>query len=110
VEYPILVILAVLGIGTVLVVLPVALTTLAEHREPRSLLCPETGLPAAVQVDAGRATRGAIFGRMRFAVQSCSRWPERRCCAQGCLSPLVAAALPPDTSAAGSPAASGSRG
>lgn len=104
-EYPILVILAVLGIGTVLVVLPVALTTLAEHREPKSLLCPETGLPAAVQVDAARATRGAVFGRMRLAVQSCSRWPERRCCAQGCLSPLVAATLPPYTS--GGPAASG---
>ena len=104
-EYPILVILAVLGIGTVLVVLPVALTTLAEHREPRSLLCPETGLPAAVQVDAGRATRGALFGRTRLAVQSCSRWPERRGCAQGCLSPLVAAILPPATSAGGGPAA-----
>ena len=106
-EYPILVILAVLGIGTVLVVLPVALTTLAEHREPKSLFCPETGAPAAVQVDAGRATRGAVFGVMRLAVRNCSRWPERRSCAQGCLSPLVAATLPPDTSAAGGPAASG---
>ncbi len=103
-EYPILVILAVLGIGTVLVVLPVALTTFAEHRETKSLLCPETGLPEAVQVDAGLATRGAIFGRMRLAVQSCSRWPERRCCAQGCLSPLAAAALPPETSAGAGPA------
>jgi len=107
VEYPILIILAVLGIGTVLAVLPVALTTLAEHREPKSLLCPETALPAAVQVDAGRATRGALFGRMRLAVQSCSRWPERRGCAQGCLSPLVGATLPPDTSIVGGPAASG---
>jgi hypothetical protein len=107
VEYPILVILAVLGIGTVLVVLPVALTTLAEHREPKALFCPETGLPAAVQVDAGRAARGAVFGRMRLAVQSCSRWPERRRCAQGCLSPLLAATPPPYTSAGGGPAASG---
>ena len=93
-EYPILVILGVLAIGLVTVVLPVALTTLADHREPKSLPCPETGLSATVQVDAGRAARAAIFGRVRMAVQNCSRWPERVGCGQGCVAPLVEAPVP----------------
>ena len=105
-EYPILVILGVLAIGIVTVVLPVALTTLADHREPKPLVCPETGLATTVQVDAGRAARAAIFGRVRLAVQNCSRWPERGSCGQGCLSPLVEAPVPPDASAGGSPSAS----
>lgn len=99
-EYPILVILGVLAIGIVTVVLPVALTTLADHREPKSLVCPETGLATTVQVDAGRAARGAVFGRMRMAVQNCSRWPERADCGQGCVAPLVEALIPPDANAA----------
>ena len=84
-EYPVLVILGVLAIGLVTVVLPMVLTTLSDHREPKSLVCPETGLPTTVQVDAGLAARGAIIGRVRLAVQNCARWPERRACGQGCL-------------------------
>jgi hypothetical protein len=94
-EYPVLVILGVLAIGLVTVVLPVVLTTLSDHREPRSLPCPETGFPEAVQVDAGAAARAAIFGRVRLTVQNCSRWPERSACGQGCLSPLLQAPVPP---------------
>ena len=105
-EYPILVILGVLAIGLVTVVLPVALTTLSDHREPRSLPCPETGQPANVQVDAGRAARAAIFGRVRLAVQNCSRWPDRAACGQGCIPPLVEAPVSPDASTGGSPPAS----
>lgn len=102
-EYPILVILGVLAIGLVTVVLPVALTTLADHRQPRSLPCPETGSPATVQVDAGRAARGAIFGRVRLAVQNCSRWPERASCGQGCVSPRVERPIPPDANSVSDP-------
>ncbi len=98
-EYPILVILGVLAIGIVTVVLPVALTTLADHREPKSLPCPETGLATTVQVDAGRAARAAILGRVRLAVQNCSRWPERGSCGQGCVAPLVEAPIPPGPTA-----------
>jgi hypothetical protein len=104
-EYPVLVILGVLAIGIVTVVLPVVLTTLADHRQPKSLVCPETGLATTVQVDAGRAARGAVVGRVRLAVQNCARWPERGGCGQGCLSPLVEAPLPPDANAVSGPSA-----
>jgi hypothetical protein len=96
-EYPILVILAVLGIGMLLVVLPVVLTTLSEKREPISVLCPETGKGAIVLVDAGRAARGAIVGRLALHASSCSLWPEKSGCAQRCLATAPAS---PDAPAA----------
>jgi hypothetical protein len=100
-EYPVLVILGVLAIGIVTVVLPVVLTTLADHRQPKSLVCPETGLATTVQVDAGRAARGAVVGRVRLAVQNCARWPERGGCGQGCLSPIIQTPVSPEASAGG---------
>ena len=84
-EYPLLVILAVLAVGVLLVVVPVVLTTLSENREPRAVACPVTRGPATITVDAGRAARTAAFGRMHLSVAECSLWPEREGCAQGCL-------------------------
>lgn len=84
-EYPVLVILAVLAVGVLLVVVPVVLTTLSENREPKAVACPVTHGPAKITVDAGRAARTAAFGRIRLSVARCSLWPEREGCAQGCL-------------------------
>lgn len=93
---PVLVILAILGFGAVFVLLPVALASFFEHRGPKTVLCPETGTPATVEVDAGRATRGAIFGLVRLSVESCSDWPQRSGCAQACLTPPAAQAASAD--------------
>ena len=87
---PVLVILAILGFGAVFVLLPMALASFFEHRGPKTVLCPETGTPATVEVDAGRATRGAIFGLVRLSVESCSSWPQRSGCAQACVTPPAA--------------------
>lgn len=84
-EYPLLVILGVLAIGALFVVLPVVLTTLSEHRGPRTVVCPSTGGDATIVIDAGRAARGAIFGRSLLSVVKCSRWPEKEGCARSCL-------------------------
>ncbi|SRR6266496_3754095 len=87
-EYPVLVILGVLAIGALFVVLPVALTALSEHRDPRIVACPSTGASAMISVDAGRAVRGAIFGRSRLFVEKCSLWPDREGCDRACLAHL----------------------
>jgi hypothetical protein len=47
--------------------------------------CPETGETAKVQIDAPRAAASAIPGRPELHIAECSRWPERRGCAQDCL-------------------------
>ena len=57
----------------------------ARYRRPRVVRCPETGEPARVQIDAPRAAASAIPGPPELHVAECSRWPERRRCAQACL-------------------------
>lgn len=56
-----------------------------ELREPRTILCPETLLPAEVNVDGSHAARTALAGREELRLRACSRWPERRDCDQACV-------------------------
>lgn len=84
-DAPVLVILGVLATGALFVLIPIALTSAAEHRSPRSLLCPETGSPAKIGVDVGRAVRGALVGKRWLRVESCTLWPGKTGCAQACL-------------------------
>ena len=90
------VILAILGFGAVFVLLPIALASFFEHRGPKTVLCPETGGPATIEVDAGRATRGAVFGVVRLSVERCSHWPQRSGCDQGCVAPPEAQSVSAD--------------
>ena len=57
----------------------------------RVVTCPETKKPAAVDVDAGHAARGALFSEAHLRLSDCSRWPEREDCGQACLSQIEAA-------------------
>ncbi|MFQ5741159.1 MAG: hypothetical protein ACE5JX_19320 [Acidobacteriota bacterium] len=50
--------------------------------------CPETGRPAAVEVDAGWAAVSGLFGTSKLRLSRCSRWPERRGCGQQCLAQI----------------------
>jgi len=84
-ENPILFILAVLGIDILFVMLPVVLTTFSEKREAISVVCPEAGTLASVLVYARKVARGAVVGRLALRAESCSLWPEKSGCAQGCL-------------------------
>jgi hypothetical protein len=55
-------------------------------RGTRLVTCPETGRPAAVDMDLRRAIGGSIVGRPDLRLRDCSRWPERGRCGQPCLS------------------------
>jgi len=63
---------------------PVAGSVYLRLLAPRWLRCPETYLPAAVAVDAGRAAWTAAFGRTHLRIRSCTLWPQRAGCAQRC--------------------------
>jgi hypothetical protein len=78
----------ILAAGAVFVVLPTALTTFFDYRSKKSVICPELGRTAKVGVDAGKAVRTSLFGRIRLRVESCSFWPARRGCDQACLGSL----------------------
>jgi hypothetical protein len=68
------------------------LRTYLAYRGTRVVTCPETGRPAAVEVDALHAAAGrASAGRPLLHLASCSRWPERQGCGQECLAQVEAA-------------------
>jgi hypothetical protein len=70
---------------------PLVRTYLA-YRGVRVVTCPETGRPAAVEVDAVHATASrASSGSPLLHLESCSRWPERQGCGQECLALVEAA-------------------
>ncbi len=64
-----------------------AARTYSRLRKRREIICPETGRPASVQVDAFRAVRTVLTGGVAdVQVRDCARWPRRRGCEQNCLS------------------------
>jgi hypothetical protein len=85
---PGLAILLILAAGAVFVLLPTVLSTFYDYRSKRSVICPELRRRAQIGVDAGRAARSSIFGRLRLRVESCTFWPERSGCGEACLQGL----------------------
>lgn len=83
-QTPFLIVLAIFALGTFYVVLPVVADAYGRYRRSRKPVCPETGLPVEVFLDARHAAATAAFGRSELRVRQCSRWPEHRGCDQGC--------------------------
>jgi len=69
----------------------VAVHAYRAYRDRRTVTCPETRAPAVVRLDVARAVRTQIAGKPDLRLSSCSRWPERRECAQKCLSQIPGA-------------------
>jgi len=84
-SYPWIVVLAVVALGLLYVLMPLAADTFRRFRSPRRMSCPETGGPAEVGVDASRAALTSAFGQPSLRVKSCSLWPEKDQCKQDCL-------------------------
>lgn len=75
---------AILGVG--LFYLARAIRVWARLRTERVVTCPETGLPAAVRIDAPHAAVTALpHGTPDLRLAACSRWPERGPCDEPCL-------------------------
>jgi hypothetical protein len=81
---PLWLIAAIIAVGVVYVLWPVVADTLRRFRKERSVVCPETGRPATVQVDAKLAAATSAFGHPEIRLTDCERWPERRDCGQQC--------------------------
>lgn len=77
-------------IGTVLAVYAgIALAAWIRLRGTRVVTCPETKKPAAVTIDTGHAAITAVWEKADLTLATCSRWPERRACDQGCVPQIV---------------------
>jgi hypothetical protein len=60
----------------------------SKYRGTRIIACPETGRPAAIEVDELHASLTASVGLPDLRLQQCSRWPLKQECGQECLAGL----------------------
>lgn len=81
-----IIVLAVVGLAFVYAFVPPAMGTFIRYRPRLVVRCPETMLPADLQVDAVHAALTAIAGPPEVRVRDCSSWPDRRSCGQACVS------------------------
>lgn len=68
----------------------VALRAYRRFRSSRVVTCPETGCGAAVEIDRARAAATLAMGETKFRPISCTQWPERKGCGQGCVEQIEA--------------------
>jgi hypothetical protein len=85
-DTPRMLMLAIVAIGMFYVVLPIMMFAYLNVRGRRTVACPETGLAEEIELDAWHAAVTAVPGPPRLHVASCTRWPLRTRCAEGCLS------------------------
>lgn len=86
---PVVILVSIALFACFFLLLPVALATYTDYRRSKTLRCPETGGPASVRFDAGRAVKGALFGKVTLRVAECSLWPEKKGCAGACSAEAV---------------------
>ena len=75
---------AIIAVATLYMLMPVIIGAFRRSRAERKVICPETGEPAAVRLEATRAATSP-FGRPELNLVDCSRWPERADCDRGCM-------------------------
>ena len=69
-----------------------ALTRVYREARGRSqVTCPETDEPELVQLDRRYAVAMYALGNPNVRLQTCTRWPERQNCDQGCRQQIVIA-------------------
>ena len=87
----ILTIAAVLATGVLYVLAPTMADAWARFRRPREVRCPDGGVPATVVPDPARAAFTSLIGPPNLRLKDCTRWPQRRDCARGCVEQIETA-------------------
>jgi hypothetical protein len=87
-EHPLLVMLAILGLGMVYVMLPVFLSAFKEYHQDKNVTCTENGKRAFIRVDAEKAALTSLIGDPKLRIHDCSLWNGVRQCKQECLDQL----------------------
>ena len=80
-----LLIAGVSALGLYFVITPMVVGSYRRYRDHRTVICPETGRIAEVDLKAGRAGLLSIFGESRARVKRCSQWPRKQGCAEECV-------------------------
>jgi len=82
--------LAVLFVLSFIPIVWVALFARRRFQGTRVVTCPETGCGAAVEIDRAHAAATFAMGETRLRLTSCTQWPEKEGCGQGCVSQIEA--------------------
>ena len=77
--------IAIVTVGFLYAILPVAGFAYRRYKGRRTVACPESGRPAMIALDATRAALTATVGPPQLRIIDCSRWPERESCGRQCL-------------------------
>jgi hypothetical protein len=56
-----------------------------KYRGDRVITCPENRRPAGVRLDARHAAATELLNSTQLRLSTCTRWPEKAGCAQGCV-------------------------
>jgi len=75
----------VVMLGTYFVIAPVVADTYRRYRGRKTLICPDTGQIAEVDLKAATAGAASALGKNWVRVKWCSLWPRRKGCAQECV-------------------------
>lgn len=76
-------------LGSTYVIAPVVTDTYRRYRKRRTVVCPETGQIAEVELKAVRASLMSALGKHGARVKWCSLWPRRKGCAEECVEDRV---------------------
>ena len=82
---PLMLIGGIIAAGLLYNVLPFTLDVYRRFRYRKVVTCPETAGLAEVELKASRAAFTALFRRPELRVKSCTLWPGKRGCEQGCV-------------------------
>ncbi len=75
----------IFGIGMVYLVVPFTWYIYRRFNYRKVVTCPETGGLTEVKVNAFWAALTAIFRKPSLRVKSCTLWPKKKGCAEGCV-------------------------
>lgn len=81
---PLIAVGAVMALGLMYVLVPLAAHTFQRYRNRKVLHCPQTQGLAEVDIDAPRAALSSLFRRPILRIKDCSLWPGRKGCDQDC--------------------------
>jgi hypothetical protein len=83
---PLLILIAaVILMGFFYAVLPFALDEYRRFRHQKVVTCPDTHGLAEVKLNARWAVLTAIFRKPVLRVKSCTLWPKKKGCGEGCV-------------------------
>jgi hypothetical protein len=87
---PVHTIVLFIAVGVLCLVAARAVAVLFRYAGPRVITCPENQEHAGVELEIRRVLATGLASAPQLRLSSCSRWPERAGCGQGCLSQIEA--------------------